>query len=766
MLLAFLMCGMGDDGASGPASTQYLRVKVMQPLLFLIAVDVVYRYREELAALLCSTDRCDVALAIQWLWGEQHFIVTLIICRAFVLVTHSLGVGKKGRAAISFLWWLAQSCGLLSGLNGNVSIGIPKQGRRWGKLKYGTTFGPPVPYWVRELPLATYCAAPVLLDGQSALPRPWLLAWPSPALPRTQRAALLTFHLWAAFAVVFTLRERTTLRTDFGSTDDCKLTQDGYIEKSRTEGHKGCCNWFASDLAITGGGTGGSVVVAHYFLPEMYTGVVAMLLLLTWFASRSVSPLRRRQVCVGVAMLCFLLLRKFSSTPSPDAAWVNPWEEPSKAVWQALTNASTLTTWILFQLALPLVLPRCTTIVSNFGMNGIWPFLGHPLTLAVALDLGQPLMRNAATWSTGLWYPTTTANLVLTCVALFWLVGVPFALQALFGALAFTRSLTYTVGLLLCAPVNQGALHTLQSKARVVSGKIHTLRRWLRSLSHEADVVFNRLLLGMLSMVIRPSAAEASKGTAGLEPRRHFARHSIACVAVLALLMLGGASMPVIALSVGTAAGGPLMTALGLGSPLSRDLHTLRMLVRADGLMPPPEGLIERSISSARLRVLASDCGWLVHNDTRPGAASRFQGAGLKSQRKGKKGLSGLGHSKDAEVRRGSADGMRSAKGRTKQVKQLTRNLTKLEAPIQQRPAPLTRGRHLPSCAIVKRTSRRRTCRAADWGCDAVALVLWTRRGCAGKFICEGLTLLCASTSGGGPPTNCSCAAGAESAKA
>ena len=46
-------------------------------------------------------------------------------------------------------------------------------------------------------------------------------------------------------------------------------------------------------------------------------------------------------------------------------------------------------------------------------------------------------------------------------------------------------------------------------------------------------------------------------------------------------------------------------------------------------------------------------------------------------------------------------------------------------------------------CRLTKSTSRRRTCLRHDWGCDSVASILWTRRGCSGMFLCKGQRVRC-----------------------
>lgn len=101
----------------------------------------------------------------------------------------------------------------------------------------------------------------------------------------------------------------------------------------------------------------------------------------------------------------------------PDKAWET---DPRKAVWRIFVTACALTTLILLQLALPLALPRVPTVVSSLGMKGMWPFLGHPLSLQVVLSIGQPLMRWASKRDAGLFWPSTMANMILCCTALFW----------------------------------------------------------------------------------------------------------------------------------------------------------------------------------------------------------------------------------------------------------------------------------------------------------------------------------------------------------
>lgn len=118
----------------------------------------------------------------------------------------------------------------------------------------------------------------------------------------------------------------------------------------------------------------------------------------------------------------------------------------------------------------------------------------------------------------------------------------------------------------------------LPTRLRFMTGP----RSWLR----QPDVAFSWALLGILSLVVHGKQMGHGK-------RNQFVRHSCACVSFLVCLLLFGAALPVLALSLGRAAG---------FVPLSHDVQVLRVLTGGAGLGG-------QNISSARLQLLAQDCG-------------------------------------------------------------------------------------------------------------------------------------------------------------
>jgi hypothetical protein len=170
------------------------------------------------------------------------------------------------------------------------------------------------------------------------------------------------------------------------------------------------------------------------------------------------------------------------------------------------------------------------------------------------------------------------------------------------------------------------------------------------------------------------------------------------------------------------------------------------------------------NLTSTRLRLLAQDCGWQPEATSRrsPTRHSFIHSRLEKTKDRG----DGAGNA--------SASTRRMAKGKQGAQSARTRSLTRGRLPrnrVREISATETReraSRHelgasnggltsSTECAIVKRTSRRRTCAHDSWGCDKRSHVLWTRNGCGGIFLCEGLQINCSSAKVGPVKNSCSC---------
>ena len=189
----------------------------------------------------------------------------------------------------------------------------------------------------------------------------------------------------------------------------------------------------------------------------------------------------------------------------------------------------------------------------------------------------------------------------------------------------------------------------------------------------------------------------------------------------------------------------PLGSLLGI----HHDLDILRQLLRYHHTRAANAS----SLHNARLSKLAVDCGWdsVGQKRSRPAVVPGTQAAPITHDKR-RRFVRTYGKNQSVAVSkwRGWVD---------HRLPGLTRKGSPLSTPSGQEQRPAQNGDLAKTCAIVHRTSGRRTCNSASWGCDMHRQVLWTRNGCAGKFTCNGWPVSCASSKsqGSGIFSNCSC---------